>query len=261
MEFEEKKSKFSDIAVKVKEGLKKSRKLIVLILVLITIGVAGTSLFNQYVNQKPKVVKKRIVRKKKVSKQGTLKKHTTASYAVSEKKENCIPRQTADSVLDEVKKNKELAYLYSIKTEALKKKLEYLKIKREIEKLEGNSNTLIQRQGVGVENLRIRELERKIKELERKFSNKEKNDIKKKLQQFILKSAPHEKEKKHIYRLIAIFNDKAVIERDGKRVTIRNGEEIDGKKVLISSGAVKIGNQVLTFSFGETQSVRRLWKR
>jgi hypothetical protein len=107
---------------------------------------------------------------------------------------------------------------------------------------------------------RILELQKKIAELERRIKatgKKPSKSLKEKLEEFkkkLLAPPPLSTAKKTVhYKLIALLGKEALIERNGERITVRDGETLDGKKVRVESFAVRIGDKVLTLDFSQNE--------
>jgi hypothetical protein len=160
--------------------------------------------------------------------------------------------------LTEIKRN-----LYYLKAEnkLLDEKIKNLEKKKKISELQkGLTQQKIEIAPPNyVDNLtkQLQLLERKIENLAKnKKDSSIKSEIKKKIEEL---RAPFMKPKSsqsttHSYTLVAIVGNEAVIKRDGKEMTVKDGELIDGKRVKVGSFSVYIGNEELSLSFTDKSS-------
>ena len=242
-------------------------KALIISSVLIIVGVAGVSIYKEFLSSKPAIVKRRTKLsapstrptpqpKLSMSKVETKTKRKREENIQNIQK-NSINPSSLDKIFEEVKKSKQLAYLYSVKIEELKKELEYLELKQKLKELKKQEEVVAT---IQQPDPRILELQKKIAELERRIKatgKKPSKSLKEKLEEFkkkLLAPPPLSTAKKTVhYKLIALLGKEALIERNGERITVRDGETLDGKKVRVESFAVRIGDKVLTLDFSQNE--------
>jgi len=186
----------------------------------------------------------------------TAEKKTSGETKVSKK-------ESSPDVISVIKSAKEQAFIYKAKKEALKEKLEYLKLKKELEEYSQELAPPVMPKPSEL-SVRLTEIQQKLYELERKLDESKKPSAKESLKEKLklLKAqiqsqltgknnAPDNRK----YELVAILDSKAVIKVDGKEYTVKDGQEFFGQKVQVDDFSVKVGDKILTLNLsGKSRS-------
>ncbi len=160
-------------------------------------------------------------------------------------------KESSPDVISVIKSAKEQAFIYKAKKEALKEKLEYLKLKKELQQYSQELAPPVMPKPSEL-SVRLTEIQQKLYELEREIEKGRNQSplltLKEKLQQVVSKVKSQVKEDNRKYELLAILDGKAVIRVDGKEYTLKDGEKLFGQKVQIGDFSVKIGDKVLSLN-------------
>jgi len=276
----------------IREKLSTPLKVVTVVILLMLIGTAVLSIEKQkkqnlhFSSTVPKPMKKkeRNSQTGKLSRTETVAKASltpTKNSSVSDSSINKVEKniRRTDTNISNIRKTQETAdvsenNLLAELTE-IKRNLYYLKaenklLDEKIKNLEKKKKISELQKGLTQQKIEIAppnyvdNLTKQLQLLERKIENLAKNkkdssiksEIKKKIEEL---RAPFMKPKSsqsttHSYTLVAIVGNEAVIKRDGKEMTVKDGELIDGKRVKVGSFSVYIGNEELSLSFTDKSS-------